>query len=59
MTNTKVVQMTNNENNKKDYIDPQTAEIIIDQIAALKQRIERAEEQLKLLLIEKSDERAC
>ena len=35
------------------YLDPDTAEIIIEQIAALKERIARAEEQLNLLLLEK------
>ncbi len=54
MTNTKVIQMPGNEN-KKTYIDPEMAEIIIEQIAALKERMELAEEQLKLLMVENTD----
>ncbi len=37
------------------YLDPDTAEIIIEQIAVLKERIARAEEQLNLLLLEKTE----
>ena len=51
----KVLKLTDSNDERLDYIDPDTASIIIDQIAALKERIARAEEQLKLLLLEKAD----
>lgn len=55
MTNRKVLQMSANEEKEIAYIDPDTAEIIIEQIVALKERIARAEEQLNLLVLEKTE----
>ena len=54
MTNRKVLQIPGEEK-EIAYIDPDTAEIIIEQIAALKERIARAEEQLNLLVLEKTE----
>jgi len=54
VTNTKVIQISDNEK-EKTYIDPEMAEIIIDQIAALKERMALAEEQLKLLMVEDTE----
>jgi len=50
--------MPGSEEKPKTYIDPDTAEIIIEQIAALKERTARAEEQLNLLVLENTDEMA-
>ena len=58
MTNTRVVHMPGSEETPKTYIDPDTAEIIIEQIAALKERTARAEEQLNLLVLDNTDEMA-
>ncbi len=55
MIHRKVLQMPADEEKQEDYIDPHTAEIIIEQIAELKERIARAEEQLNLLLLEKAE----
>ena len=55
MIETRVVQMPNKEDNLMTYNDPEMAQIIIEQITALKQRIALAEEQLNLLRLENID----
>ena len=47
--------MPNKEDNLMTYNDPEMAQIIIEQITALKKRIALAEEQLNLLRLENID----
>lgn len=55
MINRKVLQIPAGEEKHNAYIDPDTAQIIIEQITELKERIARAEEQLTFLLLEKAE----
>ena len=55
MIETRVVQMPHKEDNLMTYSDPEMAQIIIEQITALKNRIALAEEQLNLLRLENID----
>ena len=55
MIETRVVQMPRIEEIQLTYSDPEMAQIIIEQIAALKKRIALAEEQLELLRLEDID----
>ena len=55
MANPEAVQIPTIENLSKAYVDPVTAQIIIEQLADLKRKTVLAEEQLLILRQESTD----
>ena len=47
--NKPVLEIINTESTGKTYIDPQSADIIIEMIAAMKKKVANAEELLKMM----------
>ena len=47
--NKPVLETINTESTGKTYIDPQSADVIIEMIAAMKKRVANAEELLKMM----------
>lgn len=47
--NKPVLEVINKESTGKTYIDPQSADVIIEMIAAMKKKVANAEELLKMM----------